>query len=134
MSQLSEINIKLGASEIYFRLVLVVCFLTTGLIFYSAVHLVVKLILLGFIVAVLRLDWLHKKPRNGVKEIQFRANKWILVLNNNESQDYLEAQILLHNVLFHLIQFTHLKQKRHVILFIDQISEHQFRQLHLKLL
>lgn len=71
---------------------------------------------------------------NGIKEIQFRTNKWILILNNNESQDYQEAQVLLHNVLFQLIQFTHLKQKKYVVLFIDQISENQFRQLHLKLL
>ncbi|WP_347572688.1 protein YgfX [Legionella sp.] len=134
MSHLSEINIKLGPSEIYFRLVLVVSFLTTCLIFYSALYLAVKLILLGFILIVLRLDWLNKKPMNGIKEIQFRTNKWILILNNNESQDYQEAQVLLHNVLFQLIQFTHLKQKKYVVLFIDQISENQFRQLHLKLL
>ena len=94
----------------------------------------VKLILLAIILTLLRLDWLNKKPRNGIKEIQFRSSKWILVLNNDESQEYQEAQILLHNVLFQLIQFTYLNQKKHVVLFIDQISENQFRQLHLKLL
>ncbi|WP_423202171.1 protein YgfX [Legionella rowbothamii] len=134
MSHLSEINIKLGPSEIYFRLVVVISLLTTGLIFYSALYLAVKLILLGFLLAVLRFDWLNKKPRNGIKEIRFRTSKWILVFNNNKSQDYQEAQVLLHNVLFQLIQFTHLTQKKYVILFIDQISESQFRQLHLKLL
>lgn len=111
-----------------------VSLLTTGLIFYSALYLAVKFILLGFIFAVVRSDWLNKKPRNGIKEIQFRTNKWILLLNNDESQDYQEAQVLLHNVLFQLIQFTDLTQKKHVILFIDQISENQFRQLHLKFL
>ncbi|USQ12614.1 hypothetical protein J2N86_07765 [Legionella lytica] len=57
-----------------------------------------------------------------------------MILNNNEQQDYQDAQVLLHNVLFQLIQFTDLTQKKHVILFMDQISENQFRQLHLKLL
>ncbi|WP_407658988.1 hypothetical protein [Legionella lytica] len=104
------------------------------MIFYSALYFSVKLILTGFILAMLRLDWLHKQPRNGIKEIQFRANKWTLILNNNEQQDYQDAQVLLHNVLFQLIQFTDLTQKKHVILFMDQISENQFRQLHLKLL
>ncbi|WP_058534989.1 hypothetical protein [Legionella saoudiensis] len=134
MSHLSEINIKLGASEIYFRLLLVVTLLTAGLIFYSGLYLAIKLILLGFLLKALRVDWLNKKTRNGIKEIQFRTNKWILVLSNNQSQEYQHAQVLVHNVLFQLIQFTHIKQKKYVVLFIDQISENQLRQLHLRLL
>lgn len=70
-------------------------------------------------------------PKNGVKEIQFIGNKWILLLNDGTQQEYQTIQVLIHNELFHLIQFKNSGKKRHVVLFVDQVSEHQLRRLHL---
>lgn len=82
---------------------------------------------------LLRLDWINKSPDNGIKEIQFMHNEWILSLHNGMNQRYSGAQVLVHNLLFQLIQFTHLKQKKHIVLFHDQISKSQWRSLHLKI-
>lgn len=82
---------------------------------------------------LLRLDWINKSPDNGIKEIQFMHNEWILSLHNGMNQRYSGAQVLIHNLLFQLIQFTHLKQKRYIVLFHDQISKSQWRSLHLKI-
>ncbi|EHL30136.1 hypothetical protein LDG_7882 [Legionella drancourtii LLAP12] len=82
---------------------------------------------------LLQADWINKSPDNGIKEIQFIHNEWILFLNNGKNQRYSGAQVLVHNILFQLIQFTHLKQKRHIVLFHDQIPKSQWRLLHLKI-
>lgn len=86
-----------------------------------------------FIVFLVRLDRINKRPNNGITEIQFIHNEWHLSLHNGTNQRYSGAQVLIHNILFQLIQFTHLKQKRYIVLFHDQIPNSQWRLLHLKI-
>lgn len=133
MLPLSEIIIKPGKSKSYLRLILFIYFLTVGLVIYSAVYLLVKLILIFFIIMSLKFDWINKSPDNGIQAIQFIGNEWILSLNNGKDQRYNEVQILIHNILFQLLQFTHSKKKRFIILFHDQVPKSQLRILHLKI-
>ncbi len=133
LSRLYEITIRPTESNTYFRLVLVIYLLSISLIVYSSLYLIIKLILIALIIILLRFDWINKSPDNGINEIQFIHNEWILFLNNGKNQRYSGAQVLVHNILFQLIQFTHLNQKRHIVLFHDQISKSQWRLLHLKI-
>lgn len=133
MLHLSEIVIKPGDSKLYLRLVLILYFLTILLVIFTSLFWMIKLILTGIIAVLLRIDWTNRRPDNGVKEIRFVAGKWLLYLNNDKKLHYKEAQILIHNPLFQLIQFTHLKHKRLIVLFHDQIPDEQWRILHLKI-
>jgi hypothetical protein len=76
---------------------------------------------------------MNKRPFYGVKEIQSIGNEWILVLNNGIQQRYLTADVLIQNTLFLLIQFTNPAQKRLIVLFHDQVTNHQLRLLSLKI-
>lgn len=76
---------------------------------------------------------MNKRPGNGLKEIQFIGNEWVLTMNHGKKQAYSEAKVLINNDLFQLIQFTNLMQKRLIVLFQDQVTPDQLRLLHLKI-
>jgi hypothetical protein len=107
--------------------------LTIGLIVYSSLYLLIKLVLIGFVALLIKADWRKKRPHNGIVEIQYIAHKWVLLLNNGMKQEYIEAQILIHNMLFQVIQFSHVKQKKLMVLFYDQIPQNKLRLLNLKI-
>lgn len=126
----SEILIKPGKSESYQRLVLVIDVITVGLIAYSSLYLLLKLAL---VTVLLKLSWNNKSPNPDIKEIYFVRSQWVLVINNGKKQRYNDAQILVNNILFQLIQFKTPKKKRTLVLFHDQASTTQLRLLHLKI-
>ncbi|MFT4057942.1 MAG: hypothetical protein QM652_00175 [Legionella sp.] len=133
MLHLSEITIKPGDSRLYWRLVLVLYLLTIFLVIFSSLFWIIKLVLVGIIAVLLRVDWTDRRPNNGIKEIQFINGKWLLYLNNGKKLLYKEVQVLIHNPLFQLIQFSHEQHKRLIVLFHDQIPKEQWRLLHLKI-
>ncbi|WP_412756053.1 hypothetical protein [Legionella bozemanae] len=133
MSPLSEIVIEPGKSKTYFRLILVTYLITAILIFYSSIALFIKLILLGFVFILLKIDWTNQSPCSSVKKIQFMNNAWVLEADQDNKVTYNQAVILIHNPLFQLIEFTNPSQKKRVVLFLDQITNYQLRLLHLKI-
>ena len=54
-------------------------------------------------------------------------------MHNGEELRYTKAQLLIHNMLFQIIQFSHGKQKKLMVLFNDQISQVHLRHLNLKI-
>ncbi len=133
MSPLSEIVIEPGKSKTYFRLILVAYLITAILIFYSSIALFIKLILLGFVFILLKIDWTNQSPCSSVKKIQFMNNAWVLEADPDNKVTYNQAVILIHNPLFQLIEFTNPSQKKRIVLFLDQITNYQLRLLHLKI-
>ncbi|PWY55317.1 hypothetical protein DGG96_12680 [Legionella qingyii] len=133
MSLLSEIIIEPGKSKIYLRLILVVYLITTILILFSSIYLLIKLILLGLIFVLLYIDWVNQSPWSSIKKIQFIGNKWILEMQKGNKESYTQAVVLIHNPFFQLIEFVNSKQKKRIVLFLDQITNHQLRLLHLKI-
>ncbi|HHF7365529.1 TPA: hypothetical protein ACPSKY_000625 [Legionella bozemanae] len=133
MSPLSEIVIEPGKSKTYFRLILVTYLITAILIFYSSIALFIKLILLGFVFILLKIDWTNQSPCSSVKKIQFMNNAWVLEADPDNKVTYNQAVILIHNPLFQLIEFTNPSQKKRIVLFLDQITNYQLRLLHLKI-
>lgn len=73
-----------------------------------------------------------KRPRSEVQEIKLTKKEWILLLKDGQDQHYDQAQILIHNVLFQLIQLSNPQRNKIIILFNDQIPSCQLRLLHLK--
>ncbi|MCE0723664.1 hypothetical protein [Legionella resiliens] len=133
MSPLSEIVIKPGKSKTYLRLILVIYLITVILILYSSISLFIKPILLGFIFLLLKIDWTNQSPCPSIKKIQFIGNAWILEISQDKKETYTQAVILIHNPLFQLIEFASPSQKKHIVLFLDQITSYQLRLLHLKI-
>lgn len=133
MSPLFEIKLELGASQLYWRFILVIYLLSSILVIYTGLYLWIKFILLGIIAVSLKFDWQNKTPRNVIKRIEFLDNQWVLTPHKGIKQSFMEAQILIHNMLFQLILFRNGKQKTQVVLFQDQASSHQLRLLHLKI-
>ncbi|HHT0591892.1 TPA: hypothetical protein ACTXXA_002912 [Legionella anisa] len=133
MSPLSEIAIEPGKSKTYLRFILVTYLITVILIFYSSIALFIKLILLGFIFILLKVDWANQSPCSSIKKIRFIGNAWVLEIHQDEKQTYTQAVILIHNPFFQLIEFTNSNQKKRIVLFLDQITNYQLRLLHLKI-
>lgn len=77
-------------------------------------------------------DYNQKNPCFKVQEFRLQNSIWQLEFKNGQVIDYDEMDILIHNVLFQLIQLTHTKKNTHLILFNDQIPKEQLRILHLQ--
>jgi hypothetical protein len=75
---------------------------------------------------------MNKLPNNHVNEVQFIANEWILFSNDETKQSFKEVRILIHTVLFQLIQFSDEHRKKRMVLFYDQVPQSQLRLLSLK--
>ena len=54
-------------------------------------------------------------------------------MRQGNKESYTQAAVLIHNPLFQLIEFANLRQKKRIVLFLDQITNHQLRILHLKI-
>ncbi|CAM2756811.1 Uncharacterised protein [Legionella steigerwaltii] len=132
MSLLYEIAIEPGKSKTYLRFTLVVYLITVALIFYSSVYLFIKAILLGFIVVLLKKDWSKQNPCSSIRKIHFTGNGWVLEPTLGNKKTYVQATILIHNPFFLLIEFKSYSQKKHLVLFLDQITNNQLRLLFLK--
>lgn len=133
MSELSEILIEPGQSKTYFRLTLVLYLITTALIVYSSLCLVIKLCVIGFILFLWRKDSITQSPCSTLKKIQFIGNKWVLETQGGKQQHYAKAAILMDTLLFQLIEFSNQRQKKHIVLFYDQLSLHQVRLVRFKI-
>ncbi len=133
MLQSSKIILELGESKLYLRFILVIYLFSLLLVIYSSLYLLVKLGLIYVIATSLKYDWQNKKPRNKIKKIEFIDKQWILSSNNEVKQHFLEAKILIHNVLFQLIQFANNQEKKQIVLFQDQLTSNELRLLHLQI-
>lgn len=78
------------------------------------------------------MDFQYQSPCVSIKEIRWNNSGWHLVTKNGVLQQYDEASILIHNVLFQLIELSHRETKKIIILFNDQIPKSQLRFVHLK--
>ncbi len=107
--------------------------MTAILILYSSIALFIKPILLGFIFILLKIDWANQRPYSSVKKIQFTNNAWVLEMDQDRRETYTQAIILIHNALFQLIEFANSSQKKRIVIFLDQITSHQLRLLHLQI-
>ncbi|WP_223800016.1 hypothetical protein [Legionella longbeachae] len=67
-----------------------------------------------------------------IKKIQLINNQWVLDFRDGKRENYLQATILINNVLFSLIQLTHSQRKKCIILFHDQLTATQLRFLYFK--
>ncbi|WP_233590533.1 hypothetical protein [Legionella qingyii] len=54
-------------------------------------------------------------------------------MQKGNKESYTQAVVLIHNPFFQLIEFVNSKQKKRIVLFLDQITNHQLRLLHLKI-
>ncbi|WP_454782413.1 hypothetical protein [Legionella sp. WA2022007384] len=54
-------------------------------------------------------------------------------MRQGNKESYIQAVVLIHNPFFQLIEFANLRQKKRIVLFLDQITPHQLRLLHLKI-
>lgn len=131
MSTLSEIEIELGKSTTYVRLILLAYLITFILIGYLPLEIYIKLILFSFL--LLKHGWIRQNPSQSIKKIQFIGNKWILETPEYNTEPYTHAIILIHNPLFQLIEFANANHKKRIVLFLDQLTSLQLRLLHLKI-
>ncbi|ARB91352.1 hypothetical protein A6J40_03725 [Legionella longbeachae] len=132
MSLLFDLVIEPKESKTYLRLVLIIYLFTVILILYSSIYLFLKFVLIGYIAFLLRLDWINRKPSVEIKKIQLINNQWVLDFRDGKRENYLQATILINNVLFSLIQLTHSQRKKCIILFHDQLTATQLRFLYFK--
>ncbi len=81
----------------------------------------------------MKIYWTNQSPCLSIKKIQFTGNAWVLESCQDKKETYTQAVILIHNPFFQLIEFASPSKKKKVVLFLDQITNHQLRLLHLKI-
>ncbi|KTD35548.1 hypothetical protein Lmor_0995 [Legionella moravica] len=130
LSPSSEIILKPTKSKVYFRLISILYFLTVALIVYSSLFSLIKLALIAVLSVYMIPEFINKNPSNFIIEMIYRNKEWYITTKNGITEDCDELRIIIHNTLFQLIQISILDKRKLFILFNDQISEHQLRQLH----
>lgn len=72
------------------------------------------------------------KPHPELYFLKHQSNQWSIIDNEGIELFYNELVILIHNPLFQLLKLSINKKNKLVILFNDQLPNHQLRLLHLK--
>lgn len=133
LSAASELLLKLKPSWLYVRFMMVLYFLSIYLIYYSALPLLVKLLLIFLIALQLKRDLFYRQPHTELCEIYCTTQQqWYLLKADGLKEDYQEVRILIGNPIFQLIKLLGSEKNRLIILFNDQLTNEQLRQLYLK--
>lgn len=98
----------------------------------SSLNIYVKAILISLILCQFYKDLIYQSPCTTIKELKLTSNEWILKMQNGSMQHYDKSRILIHNVLFQLIQLSTPQKNKILILFNDQVPSEQLRIIHLK--
>ncbi len=93
--------------------------------------MMIKIVLILFLGWQLWIEYRHQNPCSAVAEFIYRNNQWFLIANNGESEICNDIKIVIHNTLFQLIHCSMPKKNKILILFNDQIPDHQLALLHL---
>lgn len=128
----SELLVEPGISKTYWRLLLILYLLSFIVLIDSSIHLGIKLIVAVFILKQAKTQYAVQKPHASLHAIQYRQKQWVLIMKDNHEFVYDNALILVHNMLFQLIQFSDSNKKQLVILFNDQVVDQKLRLLHIK--
>lgn len=127
-----ETVIKPGKSKVYLRLIAILYLCTIGLILYSSLPVLIEGVLIFLIVIQFKNDVTYQSVCQKVKEIKCLQNHtWSLETIDGTTHHYDELKILIHNMLFQVIQLSSDKKNQMLILFNDQIPTDQLRLLHL---
>ena len=133
MSHSSDILVNLGYSKVYVRLVLTCYVITISLICYSPTYYVIKCVLSILLLGYFLTHFKIKSPCPSIHTIRLFQNKWVLIGHENALEQYDEANIIIHNVLFQLIKLTSPNQQKLLVIFNDQITQDELRLMHLKI-
>lgn len=117
---------------VYLRFVLVLYLFTMGLLFFCSLSLLIKILLFCLLLIQFREDFYNQSPYPSIQEIRCSKTGWILVTKKGALKQYDTASILIHNTLFQLIELSHKKTKKLIVLFNDQIPKSQLRFIHIK--
>lgn len=126
-----ELIVNPGRSATYRRMLVIIYLLTAALIIYSSLYTLIKVCLLVFFAVQFNSYFRKAKPHPKLYEIKHVQNQWIITLND-QVHICEEVAILIHNILFQVLQCSSSKKNKIIILFNDQLSNHQLRLLHLK--
>lgn len=127
-----ELTVNPSKSALYGRLLIIIYALTTAFIFHSSIYLMIKIVLLVFIGWQFKNYFHSKKPHPELYEIKYKQLHWVITTQDGHHDIYVEATILIHNMLFQMIKLSSPQKNKIIILFNDQLSKHQLRLLHLK--
>ncbi|HHT9841686.1 TPA: lpg1578 family Dot/Icm T4SS effector, partial [Legionella pneumophila] len=128
----SETVIKPGKSKVYLRLIAILYLCTIGLVLYSSLPVLIEGVLIFLIVIQFKNDVTYQSACQKVKEIKYLKDlTWSLETIDGTTHHYDKLKILIHNMLFQVIQLSSDKKNQMLILFNDQIPTDQLRLLHL---
>lgn len=128
---LSEIIIKPEKSITYFRFILIVSVFTLTQVLYCSMNILFKLPLCFLIMFQMIHDFREMSPCSNIYKIHWRNKQWALINRNGSIRLYPELKILIHNMIFQVIQLSDYKKNKIVIIFNDQIPISQLKILHL---
>ncbi|HAT8179175.1 TPA: hypothetical protein JA361_06790 [Legionella pneumophila] len=128
----SETAINPGKSKVYLRLIVILYLCTIALVLYSSLPVLIESALIFLIIIQFKNDVTNQSVCHRIKEIKYMQNHtWSLEMIDGTAYHYDKLKILIHNMLFQVIQLSSDKKNQLLILFNDQIPSYQLRLLHL---
>ncbi|STX57955.1 Uncharacterised protein [Legionella israelensis] len=129
MLNTSEFAIKTAKSWIYFRLTMTAYSVAGILLAISALWMVIKFFL--FIVILWQISAInkYKKPHPFLEQIAYRNHGW--TIKDKQSYLFKEVRLLVNTDLFQLLLFSSDNDKKHIVIFKDQLNPTEYWQLQL---
>ncbi|STX42279.1 Uncharacterised protein [Legionella donaldsonii] len=130
MLNLSNCMIKLDRSALYVRLASLIYFSVMVVLYYSAWPCFLKLP--GFF--LLLFFFLRIKATSipgSCSLLVYTNNNWQLHDVHGQQRTYAKMRVVMSAGLFFLVEFSHEKQRKLVVIFSDQISKNDFRLLNI---
>ena len=128
----SELIVKPSLSKTYRCFLPIVYLLTVLFVINTSLYLVIKLVLIFSLIFQFKAYFRLGKPHPELDEIKYVRTQWIIINQKGHESLYNNAEILIHNILFQLLRLSTPNKNKILILFNDQLSNHQLRLLHLK--
>lgn len=121
MLNLLKGTINLSNSLHYRRVIIVAYACALGVLWYSACPFFLKLLLFSLLIL---------QPYTGhFTAISYASGKWQLRHSTGQQTSYRQMRIIFNLGLFILIEFREVNQSQQVVIFLDQITQEDYRWL-----
>ncbi|KTC93722.1 MULTISPECIES: protein YgfX [Legionella] len=130
MLNLLDCKIKLARSTDYAKLVLLIYLSSSLLLFYSACPLFLKITISLLLLAKCFRIITHPIPHPNYLMLSYKE-QWLLLDKNQQTLSYDKARVVIDTGLFFLLELSGGARKKLIVIFLDQIDEHNYRLLNI---
>lgn len=129
MSDLFNCTLHFKPSRDYLKLTAVLSLMSGCMLWLSGLAIGIQIAGSFVLVFCLYRQWQNPCPQSDCKQLDLRAGKGILITSDNQQQVFTQHRVLMDTGLFFLLELSQEDVRRVLLIFFDQLTGDQWRQL-----